>query len=68
MSRQTVEWQPISSEEMTHYLNKARSERAEAMAHMAGLTGAWFRGLFRTAPRNDADREVHLGHLATRGR
>lgn len=68
MSRQTIQWQPLSSEEMTRYLNKARRERAEAMAHLAGLTGAWFRGLFRSTPRTDARNDVHLGHLATRGR
>ena len=69
MSRQDVQWQPISSEEMTQYLNKARRERAEAMAQLAGLTGTWFRGLFRGEARNDrAEPGFRPGHLATRGR
>lgn len=69
MSQEKIERRPISSVEMTHYLNEARRERAEVMAQMTRHAGAWIRGLFSgKAHGQSADRGVGIGRMAARGR
>ena len=69
MSQEKIERRPISSVEMTNYLNEARRERAEMMAQLTGHAGAWIRGLFSgTARGQSADRGVGIDRMAARGR
>ena len=69
MSRETFEWKPLSSAEMTHYLNEARRERAEVMAQLMSRAGTWVRSrLGGNRDRRTAPQGVAMGHMAARGR
>jgi len=69
MSRGDLEWRPISSEEMTGYLNAARRERAETMARLFGRIGPALRGLVAGASRDpSAGRGTPVNPMAARGR
>ena len=69
MSHDKIERRPISSVEMTHYLNEARRERAEMMAQLTSRAGSWIRGLFSgTASGETARQGVPAGQMAARGR